>query len=110
MTAVPKSKMLRIRSGVPEVCVAKVAGALVRRGHCAQVGENAVERGHGSVGIAMTTLDDVWAATDMVAPVPSQPSDVRWSSTLRTQRDKPAELRKSLLSTQFTALMTTSLR
>ena len=90
--------------------VTKGTGALVRAGHCAQPGDNAVDRSGESVGTAGPTLDYVWSPVATMSLVPKKSNSTERPSTIDAHTCRSSDLRKRVVSTESTALMTTSLR
>ena len=85
-------------------------GALVLDGYCAQPGDNSVEHQGRSVGTAERAGDELWLPVATISTIPSSSAAHQPSSTSRRSSDQPADLHKRGLSTESTALMTTSMR
>ena len=91
-----------------ETAVTDETGALVRHGHCAQPGDNTVDRRRESVGIADRTWDGLWFLPAAIPPIPSSSLSSEGCSTTRRARQKRLDLHKHRFSTVSTVLMTTS--
>ena len=99
-----------MRTGVAVSDVTKGTGALVRAGHCAQPGDNTVDRSRQSVGTAEPTLNYLWSAVATMSRVPMTSNFAEPLSTIGAQPRQWSDLRKRTMSTESTGLMTTSLR
>jgi len=102
-----------VAAGAGDTAVSDVAEethALVRAGHCAQVGDNLVDQVREPVGTAERTRDELWLTVATMSGVPNElPVDARVVHT-RRPAETAVDLRKPVVSTESTGLMTTSLR